>query len=137
MVTVLEMVRDAQNDHDAGRMAALFAEDYRSSQPVHPNRRFAGSAQVLTNWTTLFEGIPDFRAELVASATDGDTEWAEWDWRGTRSDGSPFSMRGVMIATVRGGLVVEARLYMEPVEDVGDDIEAVVRDLAEPSGGSS
>ena len=35
MSKVLERLRDALHSHDAERMAALFAEDYASSQPVH------------------------------------------------------------------------------------------------------
>ena len=129
---MLERLRDAQNAHDAQRMAALFAVDYRSSQPAHPSRRFTGNARVLANWTSMFEGIPDFKAGLIASSLDGDTEWGEWDWHGTHADGSPFTMRGVMIITLRGGLIADARLYMEPVEEVGEDIESAVRELAKP-----
>src|SRR4051812_7521771 len=40
MTTTLERIRDAMNAHDAERVAALIAGDYRSSQPVHPGRGF-------------------------------------------------------------------------------------------------
>ena len=46
---MLERLRDAMNDHDAQRVASLFAEDYQSTQPLHPARGFGGSAQVLEN----------------------------------------------------------------------------------------
>ncbi len=130
---MLERLRDAQNAHDAERMAALFATDYRSAQPVHPGRAFTGRAQVLANWTAMFEGIADFRADLIASVLDEDTEWGECDWRGTHSDGSSFAMRGVVIVGLRDGLIADARLYMEPVDESGGDIVATVRDLAEPA----
>ena len=120
------------NSHDAGRVAALFAEDYQSSQPLHPQRAFGGHQQVLENWTSVFEGVPDFSAELVASASDSDTEWGEWDWRGRHPDGSAFAMRGVTIVTVRDDLIAAARLYMEPVDTEGGDIEAAVQDLYKP-----
>ena len=129
---MLERLTSAQNAHDATQFAALFAVGYDSSQPAHPGRAFRGSDQVLANWTAVFEGVPDFHAELVASATDGDTEWGEVDWSGRHIDGSPFAMRGVVIVTVRAGLIVEGRLYVEPVDADDEDIEAAVEQLYRP-----
>ena len=73
MTGMLELLRDAMNAHDAARMAALFAEDYQSAQPLHPSRAFGGRAQVLANWSSVFEGVPDFVSQLVASSVDGET----------------------------------------------------------------
>jgi len=56
---MLERLRDAVNAHDAQRLASLFAEDYRSAQPLHPSRGFGGSAQVLENWLSVFDGVTD------------------------------------------------------------------------------
>jgi hypothetical protein len=70
MPTMLERLRDAQNAHDAKQMAALFADDYASSQPVHPGRAFVGPAQVLQNWTAAFEGVSDsFRSWCLSRST--------------------------------------------------------------------
>ena len=132
MTTTLERIRDAMNAHDAEGMAALIAGDYRSSQPVHPGRGFGGREQVVENWSAVFDGVPDFTAELVASAVDEGTEWGEWHWHGHHVDGSAFAMRGVTLFDVRDGLVIEGRLYMEPVEDEGGDIEAAVQELYRP-----
>ena len=137
MRSILERLTEVQNDHDAGRMASLFAEGYVSAQPVHPGRAFTGRAQVLENWTSVFAGVPDFRAELLASLRDGDTEWGEFDWRGRHTDGSPFAMRGVIIALERDDEIAEARLYMEPVDHEGGDIATAVQQLYRPPGGSS
>ena len=78
MATMAERLIQAWHSHDARRVAALFAEDYLSDQPAHPGRAFTGKEQVLTNWTEVFDGVPDFSAELLASSVAGDTEWAEW-----------------------------------------------------------
>lgn len=129
---MLERLRDATNAHDAGGLAALFAPDYRSAQPLHPGRGFGGSAQVHENWSSVFAGVPDFESELLASSMAGDTEWGEWSWRGHHVDGSRFAMRGVTIFLVRDGLVAEGRLYMEPVEADDGDIEAAVQQLYKP-----
>ena len=128
-VYMVERLREAWNAHDADAVAALFATDYRSFQPTHPGRAFVGRSQVLTNWSSVFEGVPNFTARLVALTKDADTEWAEWDWSGTHSDGTPFLMRGVTILTMRRDLIAEGRLYLEPVEVSGADIDSAVNDL--------
>ncbi len=132
MASMLERLRDAMNSHDAEQMASLFSGTYASSQPLHPARGFSGRAQVLVNWTSVFAGVPDFTAELVASSVDGVVEWGEWDWRGRYTDGSPFSMRGVVILRAHEGLIAEMRLYVEPVDVGSDDINVAVRDLYQP-----
>ena len=134
---ILERLAEAQNAHDAPRMASHFAEDYVSHQPAHPGRAFIGSAQVLANWTSVFEGVPDFHAELLASSVDGDTEWGELDWQGRHIDGSAFAMRGVIIVTVRDDLIARATLYMEPVDPRDQDIEEAVEELYKPPANPS
>jgi ketosteroid isomerase-like protein len=120
----------AMNARDIEAFVAVFAEDYDSEQPAHPDRRFRGRDQVRTNWSAVFAGVPDFSAELVASAVDGDTAWTEWRWHGTHEDGSRLEMAGVIVMGVRDGSVAWARLYVEPVEVAGAGIEAIVREMA-------
>jgi SnoaL-like domain len=132
MASLLERLRDAMNSHDAQQMAVLFADAYESSQPLHPARGFSGREQVLTNWTSVFQGVPDFTAELVSSAIDGEVEWGEWDWHGHHTDGSPFAMRGVVIMRAYDGLVAQMRLYLEPVDAGADDIDVAVKELYRP-----
>ncbi|WP_457099326.1 nuclear transport factor 2 family protein [Microbacterium sp. P5_E9] len=137
MTSMLERLRDAANSHDAERFAALFADDYESIQPVHPARYFRGNAQVLSNWTAVFEGVPDFSSEVLSSVVEGDTEWGEWEWRGHHVDGSAFAVRGVMILVARDGLVARARLYLESVEVDGGDIDTVVQEMYRPPSAES
>jgi hypothetical protein len=132
MTTVLERLIEAQNAHDAELFASYFADDYESDQPAHPGRRFTGRAQVLENWSSVFAGVPDFRAELVAACRDQDVEWGEVSWRGHHTDGSRFAMCGVIVATIRDDLIASARLYVEPVEESGEDIDAAVEQLYRP-----
>src|SRR6476660_3280369 len=88
----------AMNAHDIDAFVACFAPDYRSEQPAHPGRAFSGDEQVRANWTGVFAGIPDFHAELLASATTAEgVEIGEWRWEGTHVDGAPFAMRGVTV----------------------------------------
>lgn len=123
---------EAMNRHDAQAVAAFFAADYRSEQPLHPNRGFGGSEQVLANWTSVFDGVPDFFAERVAAASAEGVSWSEMRWSGTHRDGSPFLMRGVTVLGVREDKIAWARLYMEPVEQGGSDIDAAVQELYRP-----
>jgi SnoaL-like domain len=83
VTNMLERLRDASNAHDPRRLASLFAEDYQSSQPLHPGRDFVGRARVLQNWLSVFEGVPDFSSELVASAVNGETRKLR-PWNGVR-----------------------------------------------------
>ena len=132
MAPMLERLLQACNTRQAERVAALFADDYVSDQPAHPSRNFRGRRQVLANWASVFDGVPDFRAELLAAVVDGTTEWGEWNWAGHHPDGSSFAMRGVTIVLVRDDLIARARLYMEPVDSAMDGIDAAVRELYRP-----
>ena len=53
-------------------------------------------------------------------------------WDGSYRDGSPSRLRGMMADGVRDGRIAWARLYMEPVEVDGTDIDASVRELYRP-----
>jgi ketosteroid isomerase-like protein len=128
---VLERLHRAVNQHDLEAFVACFHPDYRSEQPVHPNRGFGGREQVRTNWQALFEGMPDFHAELVATAAEGDTVWSEWHWTGSRANEAPLDIRGVTLFGIEAGRIVSGRLYMEEVEEAGGDIDETVRRLAE------
>jgi ketosteroid isomerase-like protein len=132
MSDVLSRLEEACNSHDPHQVAALFVEDYRSAQPAHPGREFVGRRQVLENWTSVFEGVPDLTARLVAGTQSGDTVWSEWDWSGTHPDGTPFAMRGVILLALRADLIAEGRLYMEPVDQQESTIEEAVQDLYQP-----
>jgi ketosteroid isomerase-like protein len=126
---VVTALVEAINAHDIDAFVALFAEDYDSRQPAHPDRAFRGSDQVRANWSEVFTGVPDFRADLTATAVAGDCVWSEWRWRGTHADGSRLDMAGVILFGVRAQRFTWARLYIGPVEH-GEGIEAAVRDMS-------
>jgi uncharacterized protein (TIGR02246 family) len=121
---VVRRLAEAVNAHDLEAMVALFADDYVNVTPAHPRRGFGGSQQVRRNWSQLFAGVPDLRAEVLGAAVDGDRVWTEWDIAGTRRDGGPFAMRGVVIFGVTGDRIASARFYLEPVEETSGDVDA-------------
>jgi ketosteroid isomerase-like protein len=127
---VAAALAEAMNAHDIDAFVSLFAADYDSRQPVHPDRAFVGRDQVRANWSAVFSGVPDFRAELVATAVEADTLWTEWRWRGTHEDGSRLDIAGVIVFGIEGGRFAWARLYVEPVESGGEGIDAAVREMS-------
>jgi ketosteroid isomerase-like protein len=127
---VIDRLVAAMNAHDLDGTAGLIHEDYRSEQPAHPGRAFTGRAQMRANWAAMFDGVPDFRAELSRSVQDGDTTWSEWHWSGTRRDGQRLDVRGVTLFQIRDGHIVAGRLYMEDVDRDEGTIEHAVRSLS-------
>ena len=133
MNATLAKLNDAVNRHDPDAMAALFAADYRSEQPLHPQRGFGGPDQVAANWSQMFRGVPDLTAELLGDAFDAGTSWSEWRWHGSHLNGRPFLMGGVILMGIgEDGLIHRARLHMEPVEQGGVGIQEAVRGLPGP-----
>ena len=135
MAEIMNRLLAAMNAHDLDAFVACFAPEYESLQPAHPSRSFRGSDQVRKNWEGVFAGVPDFSAELVMSAvTDDGVEVGEWRWQGTHTDGSQFGMHGVIVTGVEQNQITWGRLYMEPVEQDGADINEMVQETYRPSG---
>ena len=130
MTEVIDRLAAAVNARDSGAVAGLIRQDYRSGQPAHPGRAFAGRAQMRANWEAMFAGVPDFRAEICRSVRDGDTTWTEWRWSGTRSDGQPFEMRGVTLFEITDDQIAAGWLYLEEVERDVVGIEQAVEGLS-------
>ena len=117
----------ATNARDIDAVVSCFAPDYRNETPVHPERGFVGAEQVRRNWSQIFAAVPDLTTEVTRVSVDGDTVWSEWEHRGTRPDGSPHLMRGVIIFGVRDAQASWARFYLEPVGAGGPGIDETVR----------
>ena len=107
------------NAHDLDGLVACFAPDYVLTNPVHPARSFAGVAPVRSNWQQFFAAIPDIHITVSRTACAGDEVWVEQSMTGTRLDGAAHELRGVMVLTVREGLIRANSFYVEPVEHGG------------------
>ena len=86
-------LHEAMNAHDVEAFVACFAEDYDSVQPAHPDRAFRGREQVRANWSAVFSGVPDFRAELIRFTSVGDTAWSSGVGRGRRQTAGDSTWR--------------------------------------------
>jgi ketosteroid isomerase-like protein len=133
---VLSRLERATNGHDLEALVACFASDYRNETPAHPERGFTGRDQVRANWSQIFGAIPDLTCQVLSCTVDGDTVWSEWEHEGTRPDGTPHLMRGVIIFGVADGVAAWARFYLEPVQAAAGTVDQAVRQQVMPDGRS-
>jgi hypothetical protein len=129
---MVQRLERATNEHDLEQLVACFTADYRNETPAHPERGFTGREQVRKNWTQIFAAIPDVTSEVLRYVVDGDVVWTEWEHRGTRRDGSPHIMRGVVIFGVVDGLAAWARFYLEPVQQAAGTVDDAVNRQVTP-----
>jgi ketosteroid isomerase-like protein len=129
---MLARLLDATNRHDLEALVDCFADDYRNETPAHPSRGFVGREQVRRNWEQIFAHVPDIAARVVRQTVGDDIAWSEWEMRGTRRDGSPHLMRGVILFGVRDERASWARFYLEPVQEGDGDVNTAVRQAVVP-----
>jgi len=126
---LVDRLLEATNAHDLDALVDCFAETYRNETPAHPGRGFTGREQVRINWQQIFAAVPDLIATVGHSVTNGEEIWSEWEIRGTRPDGTPHLMRGVIIFGVSEERATWARFYLEPVDTGGEGATAAVRQI--------
>ena len=137
---ILDRLLDATNAHDLDAIVACFSPAYHNETPAHPARSFTGRDQVRRNWEQILGFVPDIQASVLRSSADAGVVWSEWEQRGTRRDGTPHVMRGVIIFGVEHDAIAWARFYLEPVEEGGGGVDHAVRaQVARPAeaGGPS
>jgi ketosteroid isomerase-like protein len=129
---LVERLRQAVDDHDVDAVVDCFTPDYRNETPAHPGRGFVGRDQVRTNWERIFAGVPDITADVLRAVIEGDAVWSEWEMRGTRPDGQPHLLRGVIIFGVADRRAAWARFYLEPVDPGEGGVDAAVSRIVDP-----
>jgi ketosteroid isomerase-like protein len=125
-VELVHRLQRAVDSHDLDAVVDCFTHDYRNEAPAHPGRGFDGRDQVRMNWQRIFAGVPDITANVLRIAVDGQQIWSEWEMRGTRSNGEPHLMRGVIIFGVSGQRAASARFYLEPVDPGEGGVDAAI-----------
>lgn len=129
----IERLRQAVDTHDLEALVACFHPDFRNETPAHPRRGFAGTDQVRANWARIFNSIPEITARVERVALDGDVVWTEWEMGGTRVDGVPQLLRGVIIWGMSGDRLIWSRFYLEPVDSGEDGVEGAIGRISEAS----
>jgi ketosteroid isomerase-like protein len=133
---LLDRLLHATNAHDLDAIVACFASGYRNDTPAHPARSFTGRDQVRKNWEQILGFVPDIQATVLRASVQDDVVWSEWEHRGTRRDGTPHVMRGVIIFGVEHDAIAWARFYLEPVQEADGDVNrAVHTQVARSPGG--
>jgi ketosteroid isomerase-like protein len=116
--------RRAVAAHDADAVVNCFTDDCRFELPNHPARSFTGREQARQNWTMIFESVPDLELDLRNASYEDERCWVEWEYRGTRVDGTPHLMRGVTIVDVdEDGRLAAARFFVDYVDQAEISIE--------------
>jgi ketosteroid isomerase-like protein len=116
---VAERWTRALSEHDVEAAVACFDPDYEDEAPARPGESVKGQENVRRNFETLFQDVPNLRAEILSAVVDGDSVWMEWRMHGTRSNGTPFEFAGVNIFGVREDRFAWGRIYTELVRDAG------------------
>jgi ketosteroid isomerase-like protein len=118
---VVERLIGALNRHDLDAVAACFGPDFSGEWPAHPGRDFLGPERVRQNWEMIFKASPEITVAMTHAVEVGDDVWGEWYY--TKAAGQ--DLKGVIVITVRDGLIRRSRFYMEPID---------VTDAAVPGG---
>jgi len=126
MTNVLDRLLLATNAHDLEAIVECFTPGYRNETPAHPARSFTGRDQVRRNWQQILGFVPDIHATVLRASVQDDVIWSEWEQRGTRRDGTPHLMRGVIIFGVEDEAIAWARFYLEPVDAGDGGVDAAV-----------
>jgi hypothetical protein len=111
-ILVVERLIGALNSHDLDAVSSCFSEDFTGEWPAHPGRDFQGPERVRRNWEMIFKVSPEITIAMTNAVEVGDEVWGEWLY--TKAAGQ--DLRGVIIITVRDGLIRRSRFYMEPID---------------------
>ncbi len=109
---------------------------------ITPGGVFVGREAIGAYWRRQRTAFPDLALTLDVVVAEGEVVAAEWTWVGTNTgpltlrDGSTVpatgrrvELRGMELARVRDGMIVEYRMYWDGV--------ALARQLGQPAGSAA
>jgi hypothetical protein len=111
-IPVVDRLISALNGRDLDAVSSCFGPDFSGEWPAHPGRDFQGPEQVRRNWEMIFKMSPEITIAMLSAVEAGEDVWGEWHY--TKAAGQ--DLRGVIIITVRDGLIRRSRFYMEPID---------------------
>jgi steroid delta-isomerase len=99
--------------HDAGEMAALYAEDAVMEDPTLAESR-RGREAIRDYYAEMFASLESPEHGLLDWAARGDRIWFEWTFGSGGGARSREDYHGVSIQTFRDGLVVHDAAFWVP-----------------------
>ena len=109
---LVERLIQTLNSHDLDAVSSCFGPDFSGEWPAHPGRDLQGPEQVRRNWEMIFKMSPEITVTMTNAVEVDDEVWGEWHY--TKAAGQ--ELRGVIIITVRDGLIRRSRFYMESID---------------------
>jgi limonene-1,2-epoxide hydrolase len=111
---LLERFHTALNTRDLTNLIHLLQVDFERFYPAQQEEETTGLEAVRAKWEEIFNMYPDFRADLLRQAIEGNVIWSEWRWYGQRGDGQEgrFEQMGVIVFGVEEGLLAWSRSCM-------------------------
>lgn len=110
---LLERLHTALNTRDLTNLLHCLQVDFEQIYPAAPSGNTTGLEAARSSWENIFQTYPDFRADLLRQAIEGNMIWTEWRWLGKQNGGaSGLDQNGVVIFGVEEGLIAWARFYM-------------------------
>jgi ketosteroid isomerase-like protein len=119
ILTALEGLAAAFNDHDIDRIMSYFAPDCSLDMPRgrEPHgTRFEGIDNVRRGLLGRFQTTPDVKYGELENFVSGTTGMSRWLLTGTKLDGEKVTVRGCDFYSFRDGLVVRKDSYWKIVE---------------------
>ncbi len=112
---LLERLHTALNTRDLTNLLHCLQVDFEQIHPIRPGTDTTGLEAAREEWDSIFTTYPDFRADLLRQAIEGNTIWTEWHWYGNQpggGQGGRLDQVGVIIFGVEEGLLAWGRVYM-------------------------
>lgn len=110
---LLERLHTALNTRDITNLLHCLQVDFEQIYPAAPGDNTTGLEAARRTWENIFQHYPDFRADLLRQAIEGNMIWTEWRWQGKQNGGTNgLDRSGVVIFGVEEGLIAWGRFYM-------------------------
>lgn len=110
---LLERLHTALNTRDITNLLHCLQVDFEQIYPAVTGKDTTGLEAARSTWENIFQTYPDFRADLLHQAIEGNMIWTEWRWQGKQNSSSEGMDRsGVIIFGVEEGLIAWGRYYM-------------------------
>lgn len=115
--------------YNAGEMAGFADAHGEQAVLVTPAGTWRGRAAIREYWSRQRDAFPDLHLALDLVVAEGDVVMSEWTWSGANTGpltlrdgtrapatGRRVELRGMEVARVRGGEIVEYRVYWDGLD---------------------